>query len=485
MEFCLVLSILLVTKEVLNGNDSKVKRSILRDDVYFHKSGVFGSDSTRTVTARDFVYSFNRLTDKKLLSPGKWVMSSLARKSAGELDITAVNDTVLDIRLESPFPPFLGILTMQYCSVVPFEAIEKADYDFLSNPIGTGPFKFQYWKDGSKLVLLKNPDYFQTSIDGSRLPSLDALSISFIKDQEVVFLQFMKGELDFISGQKGSYKDELLDKSGQLRTKYEDKIDFVKLPYLNTEYLGFQLDAEHAGGISPWHNVNLRKAVNYAINKEKMLKYLRNGIGYPANSGFIPAGLPPFRSNASYGYSFNMDSANYYISQFRSETGIAIEKEQLRMGTSAEYLDICEYVQHQLKELGLNIEIEVNQKATNNEMITFGKMPFFRKSWIADYPDAENYLSLFLSSNFSPSGPNYTHYRDSDFDQIFKEAMMIADAEERHTYYLKLDSLMMQEAPIVPLFYDMQVHFKSPQIIDFIVNPMNHLMLKYVDKEIH
>ena len=172
------------------------------------------------------------------------------------------------------------------------------------------------------------------------------------------------------------------------------------------------------------------------------------------------------------------------MNRFHESYAVNLLQEKIILGTTSEYLDICEYVQHQLEEFGIGVRIEVNQAATANEMIAFGKIPFFRKSWIADYPEAENYLSLFISSNFSPSGPNYTHFQDSTYDDLFQKSLLMTNDSLRKIAYRKLDSLLMSKAPIVPLFYDQQVHFKSTLVSNFTVNPMSHLMLKYVDKQV-
>jgi peptide/nickel transport system substrate-binding protein len=458
-------------------------RFTLRDDVYFHPNHLlFGDDSLRKVRSSDVVYSFNRLIDAEVLSPGKWVMNKVARNQDGSLSMRAINDTVLEISLVEAFPPFLGILSMQYCSIIPQEAFQNEDFNFLDHPIGTGPFQFKYWKKNGKLILLKNQRYFQKDEQGKQLPYLDALSISFIRDQEVVFLNFLKGELDLISGLKGSYKDELLDQNGSLREEYQSRLQFIKLPYLNTEYLGFQLANDSLQASSAIQNKDLRKAISFAIDKQKMLKYLRNNIGSPATVGFIPKGLAAFNDQANYGYSYDLDSSEFYWQKFQQNYQWDPNKEPLIIGTTSEYLDICEYIQHQLSDQGIKIEIEVNPPATNNELIAYGKLPLFRKSWVADYPDAENYLSLFLSSNFSPSGPNYTHFSSANYDSLFSQAIQSNSDEERINCYQKLDSMIMEAAAVLPLFYDEQVHFLSKDISNFTVNPMNHLMLKYANK---
>lgn len=110
----------------------------------------------------------------------------------GGYAFTAVDDSTFQIELSNPFPPFLGILSMTYASVVPHEAVEYYGDAFRNHPVGTGPFTFQYWKENVKLVFRKNPDYFEFEA-GERLPYLDAVSISFLIDKQVAFLEFIKG----------------------------------------------------------------------------------------------------------------------------------------------------------------------------------------------------------------------------------------------------------------------------------------------------
>lgn len=455
---------------------------LLRDDVFFHKAALFGSDSSRKVLASDFVYSFSRLIDSKVLSPGKWVMNEVARKQDGSLEVRAINDTVLEIKLNRSFQPFLGILSMQYCSVVPKEAIDFYGDDFRSHPIGTGPFKFKYWKENGKLIFLKNKHYFERDEAGERLPYLDAVAISFTKDQEVTFLKFLNGELDYLSGLKGTYKDELLDQRGRLREKYRSNIQFQTAPYLNSEYLGFMVDSNLLPEKHPILNPLIRKAINYGFDRQKMLTYLRNGIGTPANQGFVPLGLPSFDSSFV-GYTFQPDSTLNLLQRagYPNGKGLPI----IELSTTAQYLDICEYLQSQLARFGIQLKIEVNQAATNNELIANGKVFFFRKSWVADYPDAENYLSLFKSDNFSPKGPNYTHYSSSVFDELYQKALNTDKDSLRYVYYRQMDSLIIADAPIVPLFYDRVVRFTQPSISGIAVNPMNLLVLKYAKKNIN
>src|SRR5690606_9795001 len=149
----------------------------LRDDVWFHKHHLFGKDSTRKVVAEDFVYSLNRLKDPRVASPGSWVLSNVEH-------FYAVNDTVFEIQLSEPFPPFLGLLAMRYCSVVPREVVEHPEIRFRSNPVGTGPFYFKLWEENIKLVFRKNKHYFETDKNGNPLPYLEAVAVTFLPDKQ-------------------------------------------------------------------------------------------------------------------------------------------------------------------------------------------------------------------------------------------------------------------------------------------------------------
>ncbi|PVW14715.1 ABC transporter substrate-binding protein [Marixanthomonas spongiae] len=440
----------------------------LRDDVYFHKNQCFGSDSTRTVTAHDFVFSFDRLTDADVASPGSWVMNTVK-------NYKAKNDTTLVIQLKQPFPAFLGLLSMRYCSVVPEEAINFYGNEFRSNPVGTGPFRFKLWEENVKLVLRKNPLYFETDAQGNQLPYLEAVAITFLPDKQSEFLQFAQGKLDFISGLDNSYKDEIITTQGTLQKKYRDRVKLITTPYLNTEYLGFFMETE----TSEIESKELRKAVNYGFDRKKMVTYLRNGMGTPATHGFIPKGLPGFASIE--GYDYNPDKARQLIEQYKTETGDT--QPEITIGTNSQYLDICEYIQRELEKIGIAVEIDVMPPSTLRQMKSSGELDIFRASWIADYPDAENYLSLFYSENFTPNGPNYTHFKNVVFDSLYEKSLTISNIEKRKRLYVKMDSIVVAEAPVVPLFYDVAIRFVNKKVSGLGINPQNFLVLKHVKKK--
>lgn len=449
------------------SDDALVYTFSLRKDVNFHKHQLFGKDSTRTVTAYDFEYSLNRLRDTQLASPGSWVLQKVD-------DFKAINDSIFEIKLNQPFPAFLGLLTMKYCSVVPKEIVEHYGSDFRSNPIGTGPFQFKRWEENLKLVFRKNPSYFEVDNEGQTLPYLEAVSITFLPDKQSEFLQFAQGNIDFVSGLDASYKDEILTADGQLRQLYTNDVNMIRGPYLNTEYLAFYMDSK----VSEIQSELIRKAVNYGFDRHKMMVYLRNGVGIPANGGFIPKGLPGY--NETIGFDYQPEKAKDLVARFKKETGIA--NPEITITTTSNYLSFCEYIQREIQKTGLNVKVDVIPAATLKDAKANGKLDMFRASWVADYPDAENYLSLYYSKNFAPNGPNYTHFKDEQFDLWYEEAYTITNAEKREQLYSKMDSLVMQKTPVIVMFYDEVLRFTRKNVSGLGINPINLLDLKRVKK---
>ena len=452
-----------------------IYRFLLRGDVFFHDNEAFANGKGRRVEASDFVYSFNRILDRKTSSPGSWVFGSLASLNP----FRAIGDSIVEIHLNEPFPPFLGLLGMKYCSVIPNEAVEKFGDDFRKNPVGTGPFKFNFWIENTRLVLLKNENYFEEDANGKTLPYLDAVSVSFIPDKSAAYLDLIKGNFDFMSGLHSSYADELITPDGELAEIYTDQFYLQKHPFLKTDYFGFMIDDSLAEG-DPWLNVDLRKAVNYAINREDMVRYLRNSVYTPGNGGFIPKGMPGYRPNA--GYSYNPDSVRVCID--RAGYGKGEKLPTLTLSTTSDYVDLCEFAQHQLGEFGFEVKVDVLPASVHRELTARGDLEFFRKSWLADYPDDENFMALFYSENKSPKGPNYTHFSNAGFDNLYLAALATTNPQERKLLYAEMDSLVMSQAPIVPLYYDVVIRFVSKEVSGLDHSPINVLDLRHVKIEL-
>ena len=451
--------------------DGKTYTFILRDDVWFHKNALLGPDSTRRVTAEDMRYSLHRIIDPSVASPGRWIFSEVADDG-----FRVVDDTTFQVILKEPFAPFLSLLSMPYCSAVPREVVEHYGDDFRKHVCGTGPFQLQWWEESEKLVMRKNPRYYEFDTLNetiTRLPYLDAVAVTFIIDKQTAFLEFIKGNMDFMNSIDAGYKDEILTRTGQLKTKYADRIDMVSTPYLNTEYLGFRMD----GNSQVLRDRRIRQAINMGFDRRKMMKYLRNGVGTPGTHGIVPVGLP---GGGNKGYDYDVPRALQLLEEAGYPHGKGLPT--LVLSTTSSYLDLCKYIQQQLGLMGVKVEIDVHPPAALREAIAQGKTDWFRGSWVADYPDAQNYLSLFYSGNFTPNGPNYTHFSNARYDALYRRALKESDVETRQRLYQQMDSIAAVEAPVIVLYYDQILHFTHKNINGLRSNAMNALDLRRVRK---
>ncbi|MCB9226837.1 MAG: ABC transporter substrate-binding protein [Chitinophagales bacterium] len=440
---------------------------ILRDDVYFHENELF-ENKKRVVNAQDFVYSFNRIIDKQTASPGAWIFNG---KVAGNEPFKALNDTVFQLNLKEPFAPILGILTMPYCFVVPKEIIDFYGRDFRAHPVGTGAFKFKIWEEGIALVALKNNNYFEQDSKGVLLPYLDGFKVTFNESKKMEYLNFMKGNLDMLSGVDKSFVKEIFTEEATLQKKWQNNIKLYKAPFLNTEYLGINLETNNK-----WLNQKkFRQALNYCFSKEEMIQYFRNGIGFPAVNGFIPKNLPPNTGNYLNGYNYDIEKAKQLLKE------IDYNGDEIVLNTNETYKDIGLYIANQAEKAGVKIKIEVVQPSLLREWMVSGEVDFFRGSWIADYPDAENYLSLFYSKNGAP--PNYTRFKNDTFDLYYEQAKKSFDVQEQMNLYTKMDSIIIEEAPVVFLYYDELIRLTHENIFGAKPNAFNNLDLKIVKKK--
>ena len=452
--------------------DGLVYRFYLRNDVFFHKDKALKNGSSRNVTASDFVYSFNRIMDEATASPGAWIFNDKVTANP----FVAINDSTLEIRLKKPFPPFLGLLTMPYCFAIPKEAIDKYGKDFGRHPVGTGPFMFSRWNEEVKLIFLKNPNYFEKD-NGQRLPYLDAVAVSFLDDKQAAFLEFLQGNLDFFNGLESSFKDEIIEKDGRLKEKYQSRFTTLVTPFLNTEYLAFLVDDSLPNFLShPLYDKNLRLAIQAAINKKAIMKHLRNNIGYPADGGFVPKGLPGYSPQKAEDWGYNPTKAKEYL----GKSGWAKTKKPITLYTTKDYLDICLFVQKDLKNIGLDVALEVQPASFLKEEKSNNRLNFFRGSWIADYPDAENYLACFYSPNFSPNGPNYTHFKNKTYDRLFESIFSQTNDSARIEIYHQMEAILLAESPVIPLYYDQSIRLISHRVKNMKNTAANSLDLRRV-----
>jgi oligopeptide transport system substrate-binding protein len=435
----------------------------LRDDVFFQKNKCF-PNGARRVVANDIVFSFNRIIDKKVASPGSWIFNGLVDTLR---PFVALNDSTFEIKLQRPFAPLLGLLTMPYCSVIPQEAVAYYGSDFRKNPVGTGPFILKKWIEGQGLFLTKNNQYYEKG-----WPKIEGIRVTNIPDRNTAFVELKSGNIHLMSGIESSYAYDLLDEEGKLKSHYRDKLIFSSAPFLNTEYLGFNvtnLPRDH-----PLRDIRIRRAIALAIDKQTLVRVLRNSIGTPAYAGFCPNGLSTF-DDKLVGNVYDPVKAKKMISEF----GRAPIK--ITLNLSKDYLDLCTTIARQLAEIGVTVELQLMDAATLREGMRQGNVSFFRGSWIGDYPDAENFFSVFYSKNGAP--PNYTRFKNEEFDALYLNFLGESDFNKKKNLSRRMEEILIENVPLIPLFYDKSALIYSNRIKNLYSNPLNIPKFKYITLE--
>lgn len=445
------------------SEDGKLYTFTLRNDVFFHKHPLFQSVEDRKVDAYDFQYSFRRLIDPETASDGAWIFNGI---TSGPEAFKALNDSIFTIELEKAFAPLINMLSMAYCYVVPETIVRQVGSSFGKSPIGTGPFEFANWAEGVKLNFRKNPEYFESTAEDP-IPKIDGVSITFVQSNQTALLQMIQGQLDVFTGLESSFKDEILTGKGTLNEKYSEGYHLLKRPFLNTEYLAFHMDME------PFTDSLIRQAINLAVNRSDMVRYLRNGVGKAAHGGFIPYGLPGYTENTALLY--DPELAKSIVEK------IPPQKRSIKLTTTKDYLDLCILVQRDLNKVGFDVNVDPIPSSLLKQQKSAGEVSFFRSSWIADYPDGENYMACFYSKNHAPNGPNYTRYSNPVFDGYYENLIKSTDPAEKLALLKKMEALLAQDLPYVLLFYDESIWIQPKYISGLSINPLNHMDLRRLE----
>ncbi|MFN5590616.1 MAG: ABC transporter substrate-binding protein [Bacteroidota bacterium] len=451
----------------------------LRSDVNFCFVDKQGKVTTRKMVASDVAYSLSRIADPATSSPGAWIFVGKIDSQLNRVFI-APNDSTFVLKLVSPAASLLGLLSTNFGYVVPKE-YARLDKSYLArNPVGTGPFYVRRWEDEIKLVMRKNPHYHEKDTQGVPLPYLDAINVTFVKNKQTAFMQFAAGTYDFFNGLEGSFKDELLTDQAMLKPKYAQKMKAIITPFLNTEYVGCYL-GEYPGKTNWLKDVHLRRALFYAVDKQKLVRFFRNGLGDAGDWGVVPPILNAHEKETTTeaNAAWQKALAEYQQSGYAKQNN----KPEIVLSTTADYLDMMVYLQETWGRLGVKIKVDIQTGGMLRQLRNEGKLMLFRGSWIADYPDAENFLACYYAPYLSPMGPNYTHFEDAQFDTLYRliEAGESGQkASLRKQYIQQANQILIDQAPVIPLYYDKSIRLIQPWVQGLENDAANRLVLKRV-----
>jgi peptide/nickel transport system substrate-binding protein len=485
----------MIAKSWSTSEDGRQWTFNLRSDVLFADDPCFPGGTGRKVTAEDVRYSFERICNPATASTGFWVFrgkvvgaeeyynDSAARAKGHVAGFNVLNDTTLRIDLVEPSPLLLSLLSMPYCYVVPREAAEKYGTDFFRHPVGAGPFRLAEWKSGERLVLTRNPHYFEKDAAGKALPYLDSVVVTFIADKKTEFAEFQSGHLDAVTSIDPAFLDQVISPDGKSLVGDYTKYHLFNVPSMSIEYYGIMLDAKAPGaqGSPLVANRFLRRAINYAIDREAIVRYVLHGQAIPASHGPIPPGIPGY--SGVEGFKFDREMARKLLDSAGYPGGKGLPELALQISESERAVSVAQAIKEQLSAIGVNLKINRVSPAQHRSMAADGKLPFWRANWMADYPDAENFIALFYSKYASPSGSNTTRFANPTVDSLYRAALAPGlGTEQRAVIYGAAERIILDQAPWILIYHSTIQRLTQPGIDGYFVDPLDRLVLTRVRK---
>ncbi len=505
------------------SQDGRVYTFDLRTDVFFHNDSCFPGAKGRRMTAEDVRYSFTRACDPRTSTVAFWAFkdkvkgateyynrvlaitagnsattrqggasgssarpssgNGAAGRNAGEPDpiegFKVVNDSTFQIELLQPYAPFIYYLVNSLGDVVPREAVEAYKEDFFRHPVGTGPFTFVSWTPDRDLVLRRNPNYWGRDGEGNQLPFLDELRFMFIKDDKIQFNEFVSGNLSESFGIPTEQFPSLVDSSRKLRQAF-DKFQLQTTPAMLTWYFDFN------NVKVPFNNADVRRAFNYAIDREKIVRFvLQNSPYAPAVHGLVPPVFKGYPVESIKGYEFNPAEAKRLLAQAGFPEGANFPQVTLQVYPEPRLNQVAQAVQEMLRTtLNVKVDIQVTEFPQLLDQAQLGRLLFWGSRWYGDYPDPETYLvllhgDLVPSQEGLPSYPNSSRYNSPQFNALFRKGVSTIDRVAQMKYYAEAERVAMADAPIMPLFYEMHYRLLQSNVRDCPLDAMARVDMKY------
>ncbi len=437
------------------SDDGLVYTFHLKKGVKFH--------SGRELVADDFVYSWSRVARAETASYLAYHMDPILgyeELQAGEGDtlegLKAIDDYTLQVTLRYPYGDFINTLGHVVFYPVAKEDIEKWGDQYAEHINGTGPFKFVEWKHDQYIDLERNDDYY-----GDKA-SLEKVRYSIFADENTAFLEFQAGNLEYCAIPQGKVKSILDDpKLGDLA---------IIKPLLAIYYFGLNVQIE------PFKdNLALREAINYAIDRQNIIDVISEGVPTIA-TGFVPKGINGYQENASkYVYDVEMAKKKLEEAGYPGGEGLPTLTFGINLGSGHEL--IAEAMQADLKEIGIEVEIQGMEWGAALDAFKKGEISFFRLGWIADYPTMDNFLFPLF---YSKSADNYVGYNNPEVDEMLLDARKTIDEEERIEKYRAVEKKILDDSAFVLIYFYGSRRIVQPYVKGFVLDAMENYDLSKV-----
>ena len=422
------------------SEDGKTWTFELQEGVKFHDGTDFNAEAV--------VYNFERMMDKE--HPGHHGEFSVYRgmfngfKGEGSSieEVNAVDEYTVEFKLVEPQANFLQNLAMHAFAIISPEAIEKYGAKINENAVGTGPFKFVSWEQNDSIVLEKNEDYWVPE-----LPKIDKLIYKVIPDNSARLTALKNGEIDILVS---------LNPSDLESVEADENLEVLLRPPLNVGYLSINNTKE------PLNNPKVRQAINHAIDKEAIAKTFFYGLAEPVKN-MLPSDSWAYHDEIE-DYEYDLDRAKELLAEAGHPNGFELDFSVT--SNSRIYMQqpvkMVEAMKTSLEQIGIKVNIVQLEWAAYINQLRNGEHSIGLIGWVGDNGDPDNFLYSMLSKNNAVKGAaqNHMFYINDEVSDLLMKAKSEMDEPKRAEMYKKVQELVHEDAPTVPL-----VEVKEPVVI--------------------
>lgn len=418
----------------------------LREDIKFHDGTDFNAEAVK--------FNIDRQIDPNhpFHDTGQYAYADFTFGMVDNVEV--VNDYEVKIALTEPFAPFLSNMAMHSASMVSPAAVEKFGADFTKNPVGTGPYKFVSWAPGVEAILEKNEEHFRGA------PSISKIIFKPIADAQTRLAELEAGTIHLIVNVP---PDDLVRLDG------DERVQIIEDAGMHVWWTAFNTQKE------PFNNVQVRQAVNYAVNKEAIIDGLLQGTGELANSP-IPPNVWGHNADVK-NYEYDPEKAKELLAEAGYPDGFEVDYWVPESGSGMQQPQVmAAAIQADLAEIGVKVNIQTFEWGTYLDKVFVPleetDMDMHQMSWIGDNGDPDNFLYILLSGEQWPTkGFNDSYYNNEEVNELLNKARVTSDKAERTAMYEKVQEIVMEEAPWLVLDYEKQIVLASPSLNNFKLHP--------------
>jgi ABC-type transport system substrate-binding protein len=494
------------------SEDGLVYTFRLRQGIFFQDDPCFPGGKGRELTAEDFVYSIKRVADLKNASSGYWAfnrrvqgLDEFRAASAGSTPtnydapvegLRAPDRYTLEIRLTEPYPQLLWVLAMHYAFAVPREAVEFYGAEFVRHPVGTGPYVLSSWETNYRIEFIRNPKWAETGrIElypsegtaearaaglledaGKPLPFVDRIVQYMVDDPATTWMMFLAGQFSYSAISRDNWDAVITPDRDLTENLNQQGVQLLSGPTLDLYYLGFNLDDPVVG-----KNKTLRQALSCAFDPGQLVTYY-NGRVTPVY-GPLPKPLAGFRP-APTAYSFDLEKARQLLAEagypggIDPATGRRLELTLELGGATADTRQMVELMAGMFDRIGVVLKASYNNWPAFLDKMDRRQAQMFQLGWVADYPDAENFMQLFCSANASP-GPNHANYSNPEFDRLYERLRTLQAGPEKDRLCEQMADLVIEDCPWIFLYQPMDFAVVHHWLKNYSLHDFPYTMVKY------